>query len=377
MKSAQVVAFLTAVLVQAAGAGGADAAPFTLLHQFNGADGSFPSGIVVSGSSLYGTTDYGGASDDGTIFSLNTDGSGFAVLHDATPLEAGSGYPPIVDSSLVYVTTVAGTGDVSRINTNGSGYQPVFEFSNAGSSLWRPRGFTQSGSMLYGIAQEGGLGTGGIFRVGKNGTGYQALHSFSPAEGLAALPPTVEGSTLYGASQGGGAHGVGTVWRMQTDGTGFQVLHDFAADAGYPTIGPLLALNGVLYGATDYTVFKINTDGSGYESLHEFSPSVDIAMTPLALAGGKLIGASFTAIYQLSLDGTDFEHLHEFAPDLSEGVAIGPLAVVGRTVYGVTRFDSIDGHGTVFALVVPEPQAVVHLAVGALMLVQWRRRQRR
>src|SRR3989442_10826262 len=69
---------------------------FTVLHSFTGGDGAFPyAGLVLSGNTLYGTTALGGGSDGGTVFAVNTDGTGFATLYsftgrgDGVALEAG------------------------------------------------------------------------------------------------------------------------------------------------------------------------------------------------------------------------------------------------------------------------------------------------
>jgi uncharacterized repeat protein (TIGR03803 family) len=52
-----------------------DGTGFTNLYSFNGGgigDGSFPlAGLILSGSTLYGTTDLGGSSGNGTVFSLS------------------------------------------------------------------------------------------------------------------------------------------------------------------------------------------------------------------------------------------------------------------------------------------------------------------
>src|SRR5689334_23043129 len=65
------------------------AQPFTTLHSFSAptmgginSDGINPSaGLVLSGSTLYGTTLVGGSFGDGTVFKVNTGGTGFAALH--------------------------------------------------------------------------------------------------------------------------------------------------------------------------------------------------------------------------------------------------------------------------------------------------------
>ncbi len=56
---------------------------FQFLHSFTGPDGSFPiRSMTTDGSRLYGTAPSGGGlAANGTVFSMNLDGSGFGVLH--------------------------------------------------------------------------------------------------------------------------------------------------------------------------------------------------------------------------------------------------------------------------------------------------------
>src|ERR1700685_1606800 len=55
----------------------------TFVHIFTNSDGAEPyAGLRASGNTLFGTTYHGGASGDGTVFAVNTDGTGFNVLHN-------------------------------------------------------------------------------------------------------------------------------------------------------------------------------------------------------------------------------------------------------------------------------------------------------
>src|SRR5438874_12439591 len=59
----------------------------TLLSFTNGSDGANPvAGLNLSGNTLYGTAQIGGSSGSGTVFALNTDGTGFTILHSFTGL---------------------------------------------------------------------------------------------------------------------------------------------------------------------------------------------------------------------------------------------------------------------------------------------------
>src|SRR6266478_5688774 len=65
---------------------------FTTLHSFTAtstnssghytnSDGSSPcAGLILSGNTLYGTAAYGGSPGYGTVFAVNTDGTGFTTL---------------------------------------------------------------------------------------------------------------------------------------------------------------------------------------------------------------------------------------------------------------------------------------------------------
>src|SRR5437870_3540184 len=75
-------------------AGRVTAQNFTTLHTFLGypSEGSFPyAGLILSGSTLYGTTTGGGSADFGTVFKVNTDGTDFTNLHSFAP-SSGPGY---------------------------------------------------------------------------------------------------------------------------------------------------------------------------------------------------------------------------------------------------------------------------------------------
>src|SRR6266705_4190909 len=79
-------------------AGPVTAQTFTTLYSFTGgSDGVRPeAGLILSGNTLFGTT-YGNYfnGDNGTVFAVNTDGTGFTTLYgfsDFTGANSG-GYP--------------------------------------------------------------------------------------------------------------------------------------------------------------------------------------------------------------------------------------------------------------------------------------------
>src|ERR1041385_8477199 len=63
---------------------GKDGNNFGVIHKFTSAEGDQPSAAVIEATNgvLYGTTYQDGPDGGGSIFKINKDGSGFAVLHN-------------------------------------------------------------------------------------------------------------------------------------------------------------------------------------------------------------------------------------------------------------------------------------------------------
>ena len=95
---------------------------YRLLHVFGvtGHDGKEPYGsLLLVGNQLYGTTAKGGDNDLGTVFVINTDGSGYARLHSFGSSKH-DGVKPIdnvimVNGALYGMTTKGGDSDQGAI----------------------------------------------------------------------------------------------------------------------------------------------------------------------------------------------------------------------------------------------------------------------
>src|SRR5205823_605761 len=148
-----------------------DGTGFTNLHSFTGSDGAYPqAGLILSNNTLYGTAPYGGSSANGTVFAVHTDGTGFTNLHSFTHGAYGNGpYAGLILSgNTLYGTAVgdgsSGNGTVFAVNTDGTGFTNLHSFTAVSgpypytnSDGAYPRaGLILSGSTLYGTAAEGG-----------------------------------------------------------------------------------------------------------------------------------------------------------------------------------------------------------------------------
>jgi uncharacterized repeat protein (TIGR03803 family) len=266
-----------------------DGSEFTVLQRFDGITilGS-PNSLALSGSTLYGTTDLG-------IFALNTDGTGFRVVHrftgwsivTDTNSEGAYANSLVVSGSTLYGTAYYGgssaNGTVFKVNTNGTGFTTLHSFSQAdpGNTNLRnsdganPNTLIQSGSMLYGTASGGGTnGNGTLFKLSVDGTGFKVIYTFSAfdrwgggcafcagnGDGVQPDSLVVSGGTLYGATHSGGTGGDGTIFEIGTDGTGFTNLCNFFLNVGGISPSDILLSGNKLYGAAAFfngTLFSL------------------------------------------------------------------------------------------------------------------------
>jgi uncharacterized repeat protein (TIGR03803 family) len=284
-----------------------DGTEFTNLHNFSATtnftdptpDGAGQSGVTLSGALAYGTAYRGGDGGAGTIFLMGKSGSGFIPLfsfdsaaNGSNASGAGPSTPILLSDGVLYGTTdhggAANNGVVFRINTDGSGFTNLHNFSaRAGDTnedgADPQSGLVLAGDRLYGTAILGGdAGNGVVFSVNTDGSGFQTLHSFSPGFGTfetnydginPAAGLVLVGDVLYGATPSGGFYGNGVLYGLRTNGSGFFILHHFSADTGPASTnfdgalpyGELVVDGPYLYGTAEYggafgmgTVFKIS-----------------------------------------------------------------------------------------------------------------------
>ncbi|MEA3488983.1 MAG: choice-of-anchor tandem repeat GloVer-containing protein [Candidatus Omnitrophota bacterium] len=361
--------------------------PITLLHEFaGGADDGKNSrdSLIVDSGTLYGMTQYGGSSNLGTLFSMNSDGTGFTVLHSFTPGPANGGCMPYgnltLGASTLYGMTLAcgsGYGTIFSMSTDGTGFTPLHNFTNIASDGSSPRGsLTLDAGTLYGMTYSGGASNPGtVFSIGTDGTGFTLLHDFTGGANDGGWPEgslVLDSGTLYGMTYTGGASNYGTVFSMGTDGTGFTLLHDFAGGAGDGClpIGSLTLGSGTLYGMSyqggnfgSGTAFSMNTDGTGFTVLHDFAgsgngdgsrPRGDLTLDSGTLYGMTPEGGNsnnYGTLFSMSTDGTGYTLLHDFTGGVSDArYSKGRLTLDSGTLYGMTYQGGDSGYGTVFSL---------------------------
>jgi uncharacterized repeat protein (TIGR03803 family) len=386
------------------------AQPLTTLVNFQGGNGANPqSGLVAGGGTLYGTTFSGGTSNAGTIFSLSPSGT-LTTLYNfqgATYNVASNGYFPadganpignlVLSTNTLYGATAFGgasdNGSIFSISTNGSNYAVIYSFVGGGNGADPEAGLALQGNVLYGTTYSGGSsGNGIVFRVNTSGTGFTNIWTFSGgangANPQAAL--VISGNTLFGTTYNGGL-GYGTIFEVNVDGTGFNVLHRFngASDGAYPAAAMILK-GATLYGTAsaggdfggmggDGTVFAFNINTSAFQA---FPLNFSVGSTPegaLLLSEGVLYGTTFNGgepgyggIFSISTNGTGLTNLYAFN-DAGDGAnPQAGLTLLGTQLYGTTEGDDSYGLGTVFALSGSGVNPMLNIALaGGQLVLTW------
>lgn len=267
----------------------------TVLYNFTGSkDGAYPFAPIIRDSqgTLYGTTEGGGASGQGTVFMLNTAGRE-TVLHSFVGRRRDGCHPQgglaIDNHGNLYGTTVDcgahNRGTVFKLSKKGT-FTLLHSFAGGSSDGARPnftRPIVDQNGDIYGVTQYGGqAGTGVVYRLTKKR--ITVLHSFAGGMKDGCYPigtPAMDtAGGLYGTTEGCGAFSQGTVWKVSQKGAE-TILHSFAggpADGCQPWGGPVRDSEGNLYGNTEGcgtsiygTVWKLS--GGTLTLLHSFDGS--------------------------------------------------------------------------------------------------------
>lgn len=250
-----------------------------VLHNLDGFDGAAPNGVVRDPSgNLYGVAN-GGAEGYGAVFEV-ANGQGSAI-HVFTGNPDGA-YPYgtlLFDnrSGNIYGTTQYGglydQGTIFELSSNGDGTWSesiLYSFRGASDGGQPYSGVViDSYGSLYGAATVGGLavkacytafgpGCGVIFKLRKNTDGtwsQRVLHRFSgpPLDGVAPVGNLVRDphGNIFGVTFQGGTNNLGTLFEVEPSGNEL-LLHSFGTgfDGQLPSAGLVRDSFRNLYGTT-------------------------------------------------------------------------------------------------------------------------------
>lgn len=378
------------------------------LYSFDGgADGANPAAplVIDAANVLYGTTAAGGASNQGTVFSLTpsvtaggpwTEGVVYSFKGGSDGAKPRG--PLVSYNGIFYGVTenggASGFGTVYSLALNGSGIwseQVLYSFTNGPDGGYPQGRLALASGVLYGTTTYGGkYGRGTAFSLtaptSKGAPWTEAvLHNFgaagdgvNPYSGLFAGT----GGVLYGTTYSGGVANAGTVFSLTLGVSGGAwteaVIYSFtgAVDGANPYAGVIAGTGGVLYGTASAggshsggVVFSLTPPAAGSAwtgtVLYDFGfSSGESPRGALVLKSGGLYGTTSSGGASSGDLGTvfvlkppsapsgdwQFNVLHSFSG------ADGATPLAGLTLssagifYGVTNAGGGSNLGTVFLI---------------------------
>lgn len=275
----------------------ANGSSYRILHYFTDSGGACPQGnLMLSGSKLYGMTSEGGRYDSGCVFSLDTIGNGYADLHDFRDTNGHPYGSLILLNGKLYGMTSCGkyevpghsgdsiihdSGCIFSIDTNGNNYRVLHNFKG-------PDGAYPFGALLllkdrfYGMTSAGGANQMGcVFSIDTDGSGYSDIYNFSGTSDGAYPHGSLicdANDILYGMTGHGGADDSGCVFYMDTTGSIYRDFFDMHDTNGIYPYGSLTISGNLLYGMTEYggaynvgVIFRADTNANTNAGINRLS----------------------------------------------------------------------------------------------------------
>ena len=316
---------------------------YSFCAKANCTDGSTPYAGLIQGAdgNLYGTTYYGGANGDGAVFKVTTKGKLTTLYSFCAKANCADGESPnaglvqATDGNLYGTTLFGGAnseGTVFRITTTGKlttlyDFCPEDSCADGGDGASPLAGLVQAtDGNLYGTTEQGGANASGtVFKIttaGKETVLYSFCAIANCADGYYPYAGLIQGTdgNLYGTTYEGGAntstcagYSCGTVFKITTAGA-LTTLYDFCSktdctDGAWPEGNLLQATNGTFYGITfqggDSSCNSPDGCGTVYSLSMGLGPFVSFLNNPGKVkAEVEILGQGFTGTTAVSFNGT-------------------------------------------------------------------------
>ncbi len=365
----------------------------TTIASFNGTNGfQIYGGVTVDADGdLFGTSEYGGANNKGTVWEI---AKGSSTITTLASFGGSNGAYPFVGVTIdangdLFGTTYGGgaanKGTVWEI-TKGSGTITTlasFDVTNGANPV---SGVSLDGNgNLYGVASGGGAnGLGTAWEIAKGSGTITTLASFNGTNGSGPLSVSLDANgNLYGVTGDGGASSLGTAWEIAKGSGTITTLASFnSANGNGPGSSIALDAQGDLFGTavngganSRGTVWEIVQGSNSITTLASFNGTDGAAPFGVSLgANGNLFGT--TADGGAYGDGTVWELAQGSSAIATLGTFNGanglqPLAGVALgangDLFGTTAYGGTYNSGTVWEIQgasVPEPSSIVTGLIG-------------
>lgn len=345
-----------------------------LRHDFSAIayPGGMPYGsVIVYNGKLYGVTYYGGANNDGVIFSYDTT-TGIAT--DLYDFDGTHGSLPS-GSLVVYNNQMYGMAGGGGANNDGvvfsfdpatNLYTDVYDFDGTHGSGPYYGALVAYNSKLYGMTEKGGANADGvIFSLDPSTNTYTDIFDFSATTGKNPYGSLmVYNSELYGTTELGGANNAGVIFSFDPATNTYVDVYDLTSATGSRPYNSLVTCNNKLYGMTELggannygAIYSFDPSTNTYADIYDFNddeggrPYGDLLVTGNKLYGMTKIGGANTEGVLFSFNTADntFTDIYDFSDQTGGYTPYGGLLLCNSKLYGMTTTGGGGGAGTLFS----------------------------
>jgi uncharacterized repeat protein (TIGR03803 family) len=290
------------------------------LIDFNGSNGKNPRGslCLTPNGYLLGLTSSGGLNTTGVVFGYRVS---TGILTNHVNLSNLLGHTP--EGSLIYHPVTGkcyglatqggnGSGTLFSLDTNGTGIQNLYDFVQLSGG--HPKGILSlaSGNRFVGNTYDGGPGGyGTVFTINTDGTNFLSTGIYDffgvGANPVGGLIFSSSQNKYYGLTSNGGNTSNGMLVSVDLtnfDLTGVFSFNDAGVDGGFPIGGIIKGSNGRVYGTTSKgganglgTAFQLDANGNNFIKMAEFiydTIGSDPRGSLVETSNGKFIGMAYS-----------------------------------------------------------------------------------
>lgn len=291
---------------------------YSILHNFVDSSGRLPQGslILANNGKLYGTTEFGGATDDGVLFEFNPQTNEYKKIKS---FYSSIGIRPCAslllgDNGKLYGTTMMGgnqnMGVVFEYDIASLAYNVKFNFSYVNGAYPYGNLVQASNGNLFGMTNQGGTyNLGVLFELNISNSNYYRRVIFNGTNGRQPCSNSLilaSNNNLYGLTTLGGDYNFGVLFEYNTTTSAYLKKYDFDGTNGSePNANLLEVSNGIFYGLTskggsnDYGVlFKFDLNSSSLSKKLDFDGTIN-GKNPK----GSLIKATNGELYGMTCFG--------------------------------------------------------------------------
>jgi uncharacterized repeat protein (TIGR03803 family) len=359
--------------------------------------GAYPTGSLIDvNNMLFGTTNVGGSSGNGTVFTIarNLTPGSVSALHNFGSVPGDLTWPSsalLQKGAWLWGTAPlggsVGAGGVFKVKP---GQPTTYSFGDFANGPGQPSGpLVDAVSNLWGVTGSGGIGYGNVYHL-TTPNNASACANFNSIDGENPGGALVkDGQYLYGVGAYGGAHGTGVIFRINTlncaAGITYYSFGTYTAspDGATPN-GGLVKVGNKLYGTTSAggsfgygTIFQVTATSTtiSEQPIYSFQPGGTNGTSPAAsvIASGNVLygttqgggGSSACTLngnpgcgtmYQFTLPAGPYQTMHPFVGTDGAWPEASIYLDPNGGFFGTTRLGGTFNSGTVFSMTCPSCQ---------------------